>query len=134
MVLADDFGAGQVFVDLLMFFLFVIWIWLLIVVFSDLFRSHDLSGWAKAAWVIGIIILPYVGVLLYLIVRGHKLSEHAQQAAAAQDAAAKAYIQQAAGTTPSTADELQRLADLKAQGVISDEEFETAKAKALARS
>jgi uncharacterized membrane protein YcjF (UPF0283 family) len=134
MVLADDFGAGQVFVDLLMFFLFVIWIWLLIVVFSDLFRSHDLSGWAKAAWVIGIIILPYIGVLVYLIVRGHKLSEHAQQAAAAQDAAAKAYIQQAAGTTPSTADELQRLADLKAQGVISDEEFETAKAKTLARS
>ena len=131
MVLADDFGSGQVFVDLLMFFLFVIWIWLLIVVFSDLFRSHDLSGWAKAAWVVGIIILPYLGVLLYLIVRGHKLAEHAQEAAAARNAAATAYIQQAAGTTPSTADELQRLADLKAQGVISDTEFETAKAKAL---
>ena len=131
MLLADDFSAGQVFVDLLMFFLFVIWIWLLIVVFSDLFRSHDLSGWAKAAWVIGIIILPYLGVLIYLIVRGHKMAEHAQEDATAQDAAAKAYIQQAAGTTPSTADELQRLADLKAQGVISDAEFETAKAKAL---
>ena len=70
-------------------------------------------------------------MLLYLIVRGHKMAEHAQEAAAAQDAAARAYIQQAAGTTPSTADELQRLADLKAQGVISDTEFETAKAKAL---
>ncbi|HEX4530706.1 MAG TPA: SHOCT domain-containing protein [Acidimicrobiia bacterium] len=132
MPLADNFGAGQAFVDILMFFLFVIWIWLLIVVFSDLFRSHDLSGWAKAAWVIGIIILPYIGVLLYLIVRGHKLAEHAQEAAAARNAAATAYIQQAAGTTPSTADELQRLADLKAQGVINDAEFETAKAKALA--
>jgi uncharacterized membrane protein YcjF (UPF0283 family) len=131
MLLADDFGAGQVFVDLLMFFLFVIWIWLLIVVFSDLFRSHDLSGWAKAAWVVGIIILPYLGVLVYLIARGHKMAEHAQQAAQAQDAAARQYIQQAAGTTPSTADALQRLADLKAQGVISDAEFETAKAKAL---
>ena len=97
MVLADDFGSGQVFVDLLMFFLFVIWIWLLIVVFSDLFRSHDLSGWAKAAWVIGIVIVPYMGVLLYLIVRGSKMAQHAQQAAAAQDAAARAYIQQAAG-------------------------------------
>jgi uncharacterized membrane protein YcjF (UPF0283 family) len=133
MLLADDFGAGQVFVDLLMFFLFVIWIWLLIVVFSDLFRSHDLSGWAKAAWVIGIVILPYVGVLVYLIARGGKLTEHAQADARAQDTAARAYIQQAAGTTPSTADELQRLANLKAQGVISDDEFETAKAKALAQ-
>jgi len=132
MVLADDFGSGQVFVDLLMFVVFVIWIWLLIVVFSDLFRSHDLSGWAKAAWVIGIVILPYLGVLVYLIARGHKMSEHVQQAAAAQDAAAKAYIQQAAGTAPSAADEIQRLADLKAQGVISDQEFETGKAKALA--
>jgi hypothetical protein len=131
MLLANEFGTGQVFLSMLWFFLFFIWIWLLIVVFSDLFRSHDLNGWAKAAWVIGIIILPYLGVLLYLIVRGHKMAEHAQQAAAAQDAAAKAYIQQAAGTAPSTADELQRLADLKAQGVISDAEFETAKAKAL---
>jgi hypothetical protein len=133
MLLADDFGSGQVFVDLLMFFLFVIWIWLLIVVFSDLFRSHDLSGWAKAAWVIGIIILPYLGLLVYLIARGHKMAQHVQQAAAAHDAAAKAYIQQAAGTTPSAADEIQRLADLKVQGVISDEEFETAKAKTLAQ-
>ena len=123
MLLADDFGAGQAFVDLLMFFLFVIWIWLLIVVFSDLFRSHDLSGWAKAAWVVGIIIFPYIGVLVYL---------HAQADARASDIAARAYIQQAASTTPSTADELQRLANLKAQGVITDEEFETAKAKALA--
>ena len=131
MPLANEFGTGQVFLSMLWFFLFFIWIWLLIVVFSDLFRSHDLSGWSKAFWVIGIIILPYLGVLLYLIVRGHKMAEHAQQAAAAQDAAAKQYIQQAAGTTPSTADELQRLADLKSQGVISDAEFETAKAKAL---
>ncbi|HEY3669906.1 MAG TPA: SHOCT domain-containing protein [Acidimicrobiia bacterium] len=132
MVLADDFGSGQVFVDLLMFFVFVIWIWLLIVVFSDLFRSHDLSGWAKAAWVIGIVILPYVGVLVYLIARGHKMAEHAQQAAAAQDAAAKTYIQQAVGTAPSAADEIQRLVALKAQGVINDQEFEIGKAKALA--
>ena len=132
MVLADDFGSGQVFVDLLMFVVFFIWIWLLIVVFSDLFRSHDLNGWAKAAWVIGIIILPYLGVLLYLIVRGSKMAQHAQQAAAAQDAAAKTYIQQAAGTSGSAADAIRRLADLKAQGVISDAEFEAGKAKALA--
>ena len=132
-MLASDFGSGQVLWSMLWFFLFFIWIWLLIVVFSDIFRSHDMGGWAKAFWVIGIIILPYLGVFIYLIARGHKMAEHAQQAAAAQNAAATAYIQQAAGTTPSTADELQRLADLKAQGVISDAEFEAGKAKALAR-
>jgi hypothetical protein len=131
MPLASDFGTGQVFLSMLWFFLFFIWIWLLIVVFSDLFRSHDLGGWAKAFWVIGIIILPYLGVLLYLIVRGHKMAEHAQQAAQAQDAAARAYIQSAAGTTGSASDEIQRLADLKSQGVISDAEFEAGKAKAL---
>jgi hypothetical protein len=131
MPLASDFGTGQVFLSMLWFFLFFIWIWLLIIVFSDIFRSHDLGGWAKAFWVIGIIILPYLGVLLYLIIRGHKMAEHAQQSAAAQDAAAKAYIQQAAGTSASPAEEIQRLADLKAQGVISDAEFEAGKAKAL---
>jgi hypothetical protein len=131
MPLASDFGTGQVFLSMLWFFLFFIWIWLLIVVFSDLFRSHDLGGWAKAFWVIGIIILPYLGVLLYLIVRGHKMAEHAQEAAAQQDAAARAYIQSAAGSSGSAADEIQRLSDLKNQGVISDAEFEAGKAKAL---
>jgi hypothetical protein len=131
MPLASDFGTGQVFWSMLWFFMFFIWIWLLIIVFSDLFRSHDLSGWAKAFWVIGIIILPYLGVLIYLIARGHKMAEHAQEAAAAQDAAARAYIQSAAGTSGGTAEEIQRLSDLKNQGVISDAEFEAGKAKAL---
>ena len=133
MPLASDFGTGQVFLSMLWFFLFFIWIWLLIVVFSDIFRSHDMGGFAKFLWVLFVIILPYLGVFVYLIARGHKMAEHAQQAAAAQDAAAKAYIQQAAGTTGSTADEIQRLADLKAQGVLSDAEFEAGKAKALGR-
>jgi len=131
MPLASDFGTGQVFLSMLWFFLFFIWIWLLIVVFSDIFRSHDMGGLAKAIWVIFVIIFPYLGVFVYLIARGHKMAEHAQQAAAAQDAAAKAYIQQAAGTTGSSADEIQRLADLKSQGVINDAEFEAGKAKAL---
>jgi magnesium-transporting ATPase (P-type) len=131
MPLASDFGTGQVFLSMLWFFLFFIWIWLLIVVFSDIFRSHDMGGFAKFLWVLFVIILPYLGVFVYLIARGHKMAEHAQQAAAAQDAAAKAYIQSAAGTSGSTADEIQRLADLKAQGVINDAEFEAGKAKAL---
>jgi type VI protein secretion system component VasK len=131
MTLAAEFGTGQVFLSMLWFFLFFIWIWLLIVVFSDIFRSHDIGGVAKAIWVIGIIILPYLGVLIYLIARGHKMAEHAQEAAAAQDAAARQYIQSAAGTTKSTAEEIAHLNDLKNQGVLSDAEFETAKAKAL---
>jgi len=131
MPLANDFGTGQVFLSMLWFFLFFIWIWLLIIVFSDIFRSHDLGGWAKAFWVIGIIILPYLGVLIYLIARGHKMAEHAQEAAAAQDAAARAYIQSAAGSSGGAADEIARLNDLKNQGVISDAEFEAGKAKVL---
>jgi ABC-type multidrug transport system fused ATPase/permease subunit len=131
MTLASEFGTGQVFLSMLWFFLFFIWIWLLIVVFSDIFRSHDIGGVAKALWVIGIIILPYLGVLIYLIARGHKMAEHAQEAAAAQDAAARQYIQQAAGTTKSTAEEIAHLNDLKNQGVLSESEFEAAKAKAL---
>jgi multidrug resistance efflux pump len=96
------------------------------------FRSHDLGGLAKALWVIFVIVVPCLGVFVYLIARGHKMSEHAMQAAQAQDAAQRAYIQNAAGAAPSTADELARLADLKAKGVISDAEFEQAKAKAIA--
>jgi hypothetical protein len=132
-VFAAEFGSGEVFLSMLWFFLFFIWIWLLIVVFSDIFRSKDLSGWAKALWVIFVIILPYLGVFVYLIARGHKMSEHAAEAAAAQDAAARQYIQSAVtqnGT--SAADELAKLADLRAKGVIDDVEFERLKAKALA--
>jgi hypothetical protein len=128
-MLASDFGTGQVFLSMLWFFLFFIWIWLLIMVFSDIFRSHDMGGFAKFLWVIFVIVLPYLGVFVYLIARGHKMSEHAMQAAQAQDAAARAYIQQAAGTSASGADELARLADLKAQGVITDAEFQQMKAK-----
>ena len=131
MLVASDFGTGQVFLSMLWFFLFFIWIWLLIVVFSDIFRSHDLGGFAKAIWVLFVIIAPYLGVFVYLIARGHKMQEHAIAAAQAQDAAFKQAVQQAGGGG-STADELARLADLKANGTITDAEFEQAKAKALA--
>jgi hypothetical protein len=128
-MLADDFGTGQVFLSMIYFFLFFIWIWLLIVVFGDIFRSHDLSGWAKALWTIFVIFLPYLGVFVYLIARGHKMQEHAMQAAQAQDAATRAYIQSATGSGASPAAELERLSNLKQQGVISDAEFQQLKAK-----
>jgi hypothetical protein len=129
MVLGSDFGTGQVFLSMLWFFLFFIWIWLLITVFADLFRSHDLSGWAKAAWCFFVIIMPYLGVFVYLIARGHRMAEHAQQAAEAQDLAAKAYIRDAMSSNGSTADELAKLADLRAQGVLSEDEYQSLKAK-----
>jgi hypothetical protein len=126
-MLANEFGTGQVFWSMLWFFLFFIWIWLLITVFSDIFRSHDMGGGAKFLWVIFVIFLPYLGVFVYLIARGHKMSEHAMEAAQAQ----QDYIRQVAGTSASPADELARLADLKAQGVIDDAEFQRLKAKAI---
>jgi type VI protein secretion system component VasK len=132
-MIAAEWGAGQVFWSMLWFFMFFIWIWLLIIVFGDIFRSQDLSGWAKALWVIFVIVLPYLGVFVYLIARGKRMSEHAVQAAQAQDAAARQYIQSAVGTNgTSAADELAKLADLKAKGVIDDAEFARLKAKALA--
>ena len=126
-----DFGSGQVFWSMLWFFLFFIWIWLLITVFSDIFRSHDMGGFAKAIWVIFVIFLPYLGVFVYLIARGHKMSEHAMEAAQAHDAAQRAYIQQVTNSSGSTTDELARLADLKAQGVIDAAEFQRLKAKTI---
>ena len=130
---AAEFGTGQVFWSMLWFFLWIIWIWLLIIVFGDIFRSQDLSGWGKALWVIFVIVLPYFGVLVYMIARGHKMHEHAAQAVAAQDAAARQYIQNVAGSGGGgAADEIARLAKLKDDGVISEQEFQAGKAKALA--
>jgi hypothetical protein len=127
-----EFGTGQVFWSMLWFFLFFIWIYVLIMIFGDIFRSDDLSGWGKALWVIFVIVLPWLGVLVYLIARGHKMQEHTIRDAQRVDAAQRQYIQSvtASGGT-STADEISRLADLKAQGVITDAEFQAGKAKAL---
>jgi ABC-type multidrug transport system fused ATPase/permease subunit len=121
------------FLTMLYFFLFVIWIWLLITVFMDIFRSHDIGGWSKALWVIFVIILPFLGVFVYLIARGGKMQERAAAQAAEQQKSFDQYVKQTAGTPgSSTADQLSKLADLKSQGVLSDAEFEAQKAKILA--
>jgi hypothetical protein len=119
------------FLTMLYFFLFIIWIWLLIMVFVDVFRSHDMGGFAKALWVIFIIVLPFLGVFVYLIARGGKMHERAAQQAAQQQKQFDAYVKQAAGTT-GVADQLSQLADLKSQGVLTDAEFDAQKAKILA--
>ena len=130
-VLAADYPLLNVFLSFLYFFVFVLWIFLVFTIFLDIFRSRDLSGLGKALWVIFVIIFPLIGILAYLIIRGGKMHERAEQAAAAQDKAMRSYIQSAAGTSPSTADELSKLASLRDAGTISAEEFEAQKAKLL---
>jgi hypothetical protein len=130
-MLGATFGTGQVLWSMLWFFLFFIWIWLLVMIFADIFRSKDLSGWSKALWTIFVIVLPFLGIFVYLIARGHKMEEHAASDAKAQDQAMRQYVQSVTANG-SAADEIARLADLRSQGVISDAEFEQAKAKALA--
>ena len=132
-MLLAEFGTGQVFWSMLWFFLFFIWIWLLISLFSDIFRSQDLSGGAKALWTIFIIVLPFLGVLVYLIVRGNSMQDRALKQAADQEAQFRGYVQTvaASGGGGGAADEIAKLADLRDKGVISDEEFQAAKAKAL---
>ena len=97
----------DIFLTTLYFFLFIIWIWLLFMVFIDIFRSHDMGGWAKGLWVIFIIVMPYLGVLVYLIARGGKMHERAAQQAALQQKAFDQYVKQTAGTPGETsADQL----------------------------
>ena len=130
-VFAAEFGSGQVLWSMFWFFLFFIWIWILITVFVDIFRSHDLSGWAKAAWAIGIIILPYIGVFIYLIARGGKMGARAASDARARDAAFRSYVQDASGGG-SEVDQLGALHDLHEKGAIDDAEYQSLKAKVLA--
>ncbi len=135
MIVASSYPLLDAFLTMLWIFLFIIWIWLLIMVFSDIFRSRDLSGWGKALWVIGIIILPWLGVLIYLIARGGKMHERQIESAQAQEQAFRQYVQQTAtSSSTSTADQLAKLADLRDKGVITPAEFESEKAKALAAS
>jgi ABC-type multidrug transport system fused ATPase/permease subunit len=114
-----------------MIFLWVIWFWILITIFIDLFRSHDLSGWAKALWFIFILIFPLIGVLVYLIARGGKMHEHAARDAQVQEQQFRRYVQETAGSQTSV-EQLAKLADLRDRGVITAEEFEREKAKILA--
>jgi ABC-type multidrug transport system fused ATPase/permease subunit len=131
--LADSsYPLLNVFWTMFEFFLWIIWIWILIWIFIDIFRSRDLSGWAKALWFLFVLFIPLIGVLVYLIARGSSMHERAVQDAQRQDKEFRQYVQQAAASAPaSTADQLAKLADLRDRGVISAEEFEREKAKVL---
>ena len=133
MLLASSYSYPLLgaFWTILEIFLWVIWIWILIYVFIDIFRSRDLSGWGKALWFLFVLLIPLIGVLVYLIARGSSMHERAQQDARQQDQEFRSYVQEAAGSG-STADQLSKLADLRDRGVITPDEFEREKAKVLA--
>ena len=131
-MLGTDYPVLDAFLTILYFFLFFVWIWLAIMVFFDIFRSHDMGGLAKALWVIFIIVLPYLGVLVYLIARGGSMHERQARQVAAQQKAVDQYIREAAGTPGAdNASQLQKLADLRDRGVLTEDEFQSEKAKLL---
>jgi membrane protein implicated in regulation of membrane protease activity len=129
---SNSYPLLGVFWTILEVFLFVIWFWILITVFIDIFRSQDLSGGAKALWFLFVLFIPLIGVLVYLIARGSSMQERATRQAQQQDQAFRSYVKEAAGEGSSTADQLAKLADLRDKGVITAQEFEQQKAKILA--
>lgn len=130
--MSDDYTLLDLFFTMLWFFLFVAWIYLLVVLVTDVFRSDDLSGWAKALWVLFILIMPLLGTLIYIIARGDHMAERRVKDYRRQEEAFQAYVRDAAGSGASTADELTKLAQLRDSGAISTAEFDAAKAKLLA--
>ncbi|MDH6130516.1 SHOCT domain-containing protein [Kitasatospora sp. GP82] len=129
--LASDYPVLNLFWTISEIFLWVLWFMLLFRVFGDIFRDHELGGWAKAGWVFLTIVLPFIGVLVYLIARGKGMHAREVQRAQQSEEAFRTYLRATVGTTGST-DELARLAELKNRGDITDEEYERAKAKILA--
>ena len=132
-MLAADYPFLDLMWTMLIFFIWILWFWLLFTVFADIFRRHDISGWGKAAWLLFTILLPFLGVFVYVIARGKGMSERDLERAQQSEQQFRSYVQQAAATSGgTTADELAKLADLRDKGVISPQEFEAQKAKILA--
>jgi hypothetical protein len=129
-VFLADINFGEALLVAFEVFFFVIWIWILIVILNDLFRDHELSGWAKAAWVLFLVFIPFLTALIYLIARGSGMRDRTLKAQADAKQHMDSYIREQAHVSP--ADELHKLQDLKEKGALSDEEFDKAKAKLLA--
>src|SRR5512146_2716939 len=124
----------DIFLSTLYFFAWVLWFMLMFWIIADIFRSDDLSGWAKAAWLVGIIILPLVGILIYLIARGGSMRARQERQARAQDTAFRQYVREAARSDTAAdapSDELAKLASLHQRGVLNDEEFARAKERVM---
>ncbi len=129
MVLAN-YNFASFLWDVLVIFAFVIWFWLLVTVFGDLFSRHDIGGWGKAGWIVLVIILPYLGVFIYLIANSHGMGERAQARAQAQQAQMDDYVRSVASTD--SADQIAKGKELLDSGAITQAEFDQLKAKALA--
>lgn len=130
MTLAYDYPIMGAFLTMMWFFLFVIWIMILFRVIADVFRSHDMGGFAKALWLLFIVFLPFLGVLVYVLARGDNMTQHQIDDAKARDAAFQSYVRETAGTS-GPGDQLTQLAALRDAGSITQEEFEAGKAKIL---
>ena len=132
--LAYDYPLLSIFWSMLWFAVLVAWIMALFSVLTDVFRSHDMGGFAKTIWVLVILVMPILGVLIYLLARGDKMTEHAVAQAQAQEQMMRSYVQDAAATAGggNAADQLAKLADLRDRGAITEAEFEQGKAQILA--
>jgi hypothetical protein len=125
-----NISFGEILLVALEIFFFVIWIWILITILSDLFRDHELSGWAKAAWVLFLVFIPFLTALIYLIARGEGMRDRTVKAQADAKKHFDEYVREQAHAS-SPADELHKLAELKDKGALSQAEFDQAKAKLL---
>ena len=130
MVIAADYPFMDVFWSMIIFFFWVIWIWIVVTVLIDIFRRDDIGGWAKAAWVIFVVILPWLGVLIYLIVESDGMRERSMKQAQAQKRELDDYVRDAAGG--GSAGEIAKAKELLDTGAITQDEFQALKAKALA--
>jgi ABC-type transport system involved in cytochrome bd biosynthesis fused ATPase/permease subunit len=128
-LLIADYSLGDALLTVLEIFFLVVFFWILITIIGDLFRDHEMSGWGKAVWVLVLVILPFLGALIYLIARGEGMRERAAKEQAEVRRHMDAYVRETAGSSP--ADELHKLNELKEKGVLSDAEFERAKATVL---
>ncbi len=129
-MLIADYSLGDALLTVLEIFFLVLFFWILIVIIGDLFRDHEMSGWGKAGWIVVLVVLPFLGSLIYLIARGEGMRERAAKEQAEVRRHMDTYIRDTAGTSP--ADELHKLNELRQKGAITDAEFERAKAKLLA--
>jgi general stress protein CsbA len=132
MLFAADYPFMDVLWSMIIFFCWVAWIWTLIVIIGDLFRRHDTSGWVKAAWLIFMIVLPFLGVLVYLIANSRGMAERSAQQAQAAQAQFTDYVQSVASTNGGPAAEIDKAKRLLDDGAITQQEFDKIKAKALA--
>jgi len=128
-MVASNYPLLDIFWSILIFFGLFIWIYLIISIFADIFRSHDIGGFAKAMWVLFVLVIPLFGVLIYLIARGHGMAQRNVKQVQTEQRAMDEYVRQTAGGSP--ADELAKLAKLHEKGKISDEDFAKAKAKII---